>query len=163
MSRFLTDDLLYDLLHEIGWSSSLEDIDPQEVIDHAGQVAALARTVLANGHELADLVEADVQDCGNSPPHPEDCPDCETHRDTLQAWTRAAWRLRVILPPPVIEGTPRCRMCGRPEARFPDDECHWVLDPEGGDLCSICSELLYGTIARAELDAIASRPRPGVE
>jgi hypothetical protein len=36
----------------------------------------------------------------------------------------------------------RCRVCGCTDEQACPGGCHWVEDPEGGDLCSVCAERL---------------------
>ena len=71
----------------------------------------------------------------------------------------ASQRLNQVLSNPVAGDERRCRMCGCTESRrcvnVISKTCAWVLDSEGGDLCSNCAVLLYGTDHDGELDAIA--------
>jgi hypothetical protein len=50
--------------------------------------------LLGAGRTLATLTEDDVQACGNSPPHPADCPDCKSQRDAIYAWMLAVHAAR---------------------------------------------------------------------
>ena len=63
------------------------------------RLAPEADELLKAGRELARIAEDDIQACGNQPPHPDDCPDCERERDANMAWARAVVGFRKWVQP----------------------------------------------------------------
>lgn len=46
--------------------------------------------LLGAGRWMAELIEEDIQACGNGPPHQrESCPDCKPQREALCRWMAA--------------------------------------------------------------------------
>lgn len=64
----------------------------QETLD--GGFSPEELDLLNAGRELATIAEDDITFCGNSPPHPDNCPDCADARDAIHRWARAVCRFR---------------------------------------------------------------------
>ena len=60
-------------------------------------LAKAVQELFVAGRELATLVQEDVDACGNSPPHPADCPDCRRQREALFTWSQKVWATRKAL------------------------------------------------------------------
>jgi len=74
--------------------------------------------LLNAGRDLATLAEEDIEACGNSPPHDQDCEDCKPKCDAINRWMAAVWTARqhaakalpAVGTPGVRDPDARCRM-----------------------------------------------------